>query len=393
MQAAVGFIAAEGRVMGAAAVWGGGLIAIVVVLMAVYVALLLRGIANERVISQAIASMIAARRVRDVPPQRSLLRAVAKTLADQERAASRIEVAVREWALSGPQSLTPKVVIEEILSLPEPQELVTDFFAEHAGDAGSAGAFAAFAGQLIRMEIMRVYPDLDDDWSADLDKLLAVAADGRISTVAFAGLDVRIGTRQRRAPRMTDADEVTVPEIARAIERATRRQLRLATLLHGQAEAILRLRDARWKEKPRGAAVRSLLHPPGQDESGGESPDPGGASRWLRMRRLLAAPRIKLRRPGFRKEDLESLEVTFDAIGEAVENAVECLGNGEPMRALYLLTGISVPVPAGLPGRIYNRDSLAQVRPLVAIGVWHRLAVCRWAATAMREVGDDVRAW
>jgi hypothetical protein len=373
MQAAVGFIAAEGRVMGAAAVWGGGLIAIAVVLMAVYVALLLRGIANERVISQAIASMIAARRVRDVPPQRSLLRAVAKTLADQERAASRIEVAVREWA--------------------EPQELVTDFFAEHAGDAGSAGAFAAFAGQLIRMEIMRVYPDLDDDWSADLDKLLAVAADGRISTVAFAGLDVRIGTRQRRAPRMTDADEVTVPEIARAIERATRRQLRLATLLHGQAEAILRLRDARWKEKPRGAAVRSLLHPPGQDESGGESPDPGGASRWLRMRRLLAAPRIKLRRPGFRKEDLESLEVTFDAIGEAVENAVECLGNGEPMRALYLLTGISVPVPAGLPGRIYNRDSLAQVRPLVAIGVWHRLAVCRWAATAMREVGDDVRAW
>jgi hypothetical protein len=378
--------------MGAAAEWGGGSIAVAVVLTAVYIILLLRGAANERVISETIASMIAARRVRDVPPQRALLRAVTKTLADQERAASRIEAAVHESVLAGCRSNTPEVVIDEMLGLPEPQALVTDFFAEHAGDRGSAAAFTAFAGQLIRTETMRVYPDLDDGRSADLDNLLALAADGQIAAVAVAGLDVPGGTHQSRAPRIMDADSVTVPEIARALELATRRQLRLATLLHGQAEAILRLRNTRRQERARGAAG-SWQHRPDSDESAGESPKPGGAGRWLRVRRLLATPRLKLRQAGFRGEDLESLEVTFDAIGEAVENAVECLGNGESMRALYLLTGISVPVPAGLPGRIYNRDSLAQVRPLVAIGVWHRLAVCRWAATAMKEAERNASAW
>ena len=202
--------------------------------------------------------------------------------------------------------------------MPEPQELVTDFFAEHAGDAGSAGAFAAFAGQLIRSEIMRVYPDLDDDWSADLDRLLAVAADGRISAVAFAGLDLRSGTRQGRVPRITDADEVTVPEI-RGGDRAGHQ----ASAAPGDVAARPGRSDLAATRRPLETATAGggpvAVAPAGQDESSRESPDPGGASRWLRVRRLLAAPRIKLRRPGFRKEDLESLEVTFDAIGEAIE--------------------------------------------------------------------------
>ena len=377
--------------MGAAAVWGGGSIAVAVVLMTVYVILQLRGAANEQVISDAIASMIAARRAERVPPQRALLRAVTQTLAGQERAASRIEAAVRESVMAGRSGRTPEAIIEEILSLPEPQTIVTDFFAEHAGDAGSAGAFTAFAGNLVRAETLRVYPDLDDGWSADLDKLLALAADGQISAVALAGLDVRAGARQPRAPRIADAGSATVSEIAWGLERATRRQLRLATLLHGQAEAILRLRETRRQARSR-AAARSWPGRGGNPEPAEQSRKHRVASRWLQVRLLLAAPRLRLRQAGFRREDLESLEVTFDAIGEAVENAVECLGNGEPMRALYLLTGISVPAPAGLPGRIYNRDSLAQVRPLVAVGVWHRLAVCRWASAAMREVEGDARA-
>jgi hypothetical protein len=199
--------------------------------------------------------------------------------------------------------------------------------------------------------------------------------------VALAGLDVRSGPGQARAPLMTDGHSGAIEHVVRGLEQATRRQMRLATLLHAQATAILRLRAVPRDERV-GKAVWSWLR---RRMRGGSFDGTDGQSGALRLRvhRLLAAPRLKLRQVPFRQEDLDSLEVVFDAVGEAVANALESLAGGEPMRALYLLAGVHVPVPSGLPGRIYNQDSLAQVRPLVALGVWHRLAVCRWAAVAM----------
>jgi hypothetical protein len=366
--------------MSAAEVWVCGAAAVIFLFISAYVSLLVRGAANERVISEAIAAMLAARQHQDIPPQRKLLRTITETLADQERAAARIAATVHESLLPGPARTSPPAVVKEILGLPEPQLLVTDFFAEYAGDAGSADTFTAFAGQLVRAETKRVYADLDGDVSPELDRLLALAMEGRIAEVAMAGLEVRSGPRQARAPLMTDGHSGAVEHVARGLEQATRRQMRLVTLLHEQATAILRLRAAPRGERV-GEAVWSWLRRRARGGSPDSADGPDSGLR-LRVHRLLATPRLKLRQVSFRQEDLDSLEVVFDAIGEAVTNALECVAGGEPMRALYLLAGIRVPVPSGLPGRIYNQDSLAQVRPLVALGVWHRLAVCRWAAVA-----------
>jgi len=235
---------------------------------------------------------------------------------------------------------------------------------------------------LVGSEAKRVYADLDGDASQELDRLMALAMEGRIAAVALAGLELRGGLRQARAPLMTDGNPGAVEYVVRGLEQATRRQLRLATLLHTQAAAILRLRAVPRGQRV-GEAVWSWLRRRTRGGSDGDSVGRGNGALRLRVHRLLAAPRLKLWRVPFRQDDLDSLEVVFDAIGEAVANALECLADGEPMRALYLLAGVRVPVPSGLPGRIYNQDSLAQVRPLVALGVWHRLAVCRWAAVAM----------
>jgi hypothetical protein len=153
--------------------------------------------------------------------------------------------------------------------------------------------------------------------------------------------------------------------VAGALDQATRRQLRLATLLHGQAEAILRLRGQRDETERK--TWRSRIH------------------------RLLVFPRLLLRRPEFKPDDLAVLEVALDAVGEAVDTAAEQLA-GDPTRAIYLLADLQAPVPGGLPGRIYNQNALSQVRPLAAAGVWHRLAVCRWAAAAREAIADGI-AW
>jgi hypothetical protein len=369
--------------MSTAVLWGAVLVA-ALLLFVVYVATLLRGLANERVIGNAIAAMMAARLAQDVPPQRKLLRAVVETLADQERAAARIEAAVHESMLPGGDVKSPEEIIMAIIGLQEPQLLVTDFFAEHAGDAESAGMLTAFAGQFVYGETRRVYADLRDDGSPDLDRLLMLALDGQIAAVARTGLSVPAGVFRQHVPQMANADLAAVAEVVRALEHATRRQLRLATLLHGQAEAILRLRSARPGERA-GEALWSWLRPWLRRERADSSAADERMTFGFRLHRLLAAPRRKLWRVDFGQEHLDALEIVFDAIGEAVAQTVECLAAGEPMRALYLLCGVSVPVPAGLPGRIYNQDSLAQVRPLAALGVRHRLAVCRWTAIAMRE--------
>lgn len=374
--------------MTAAEVWFCGVATMIIIFVSVYFSLLLRGAANDRVISEAVAAMLAARKREDIPPQRQLLRTVTQTLADQEGAAARISAAVFQSLLPGSVKSSPLDIITEILDLPEPQLVVTDFFAEYAGDPGSAGMFAAFAGQLVRTETRRVYADLDGDMAPELDRLVALAMEGRVAPVATASLELYGGPRQERAPLLTDGDNGAVEHVVRGLEQATRRQLRLAVLLHSQAAAILQLRASH--EDHAAEAIWTYLR---RRARGGA--DEGNAGRdavtlRLRVHRLLAAPRLKLQRAHFQQSDLDSLEVVFDAVGEAVANALECLAEGEPMRAVYLLTGIRVPVPTGLPGRVYNQDSLAQVRPLVTLGVRHRLAVCRWAAIITDDTDDAV---
>jgi hypothetical protein len=371
-----------GRALNAAEVWVSGAAAVIIVIISVYISLLVRGAANERVIGEAVAAMLAARQRQDVPPQRTLLRKITETLADQERATARIAAAVHESMLPGSAEIDRPAVIGKITGLPEPQLLVTDFFAEYAGDAGSAATFTAFAGQLVRAETEQVYADLAGGAAQELDQLIALAMEGQIAAVALAGLKVRGGPRQGRAPLMTDRNPDAVERAVRGLEQATRRQLRLATLLHAQAAATLRLRAVPGDQRI-GEAVWSWLRRRTPGGSGDDSGNRAVAALRLRVHRTLAAPRLKLRQVPFRQDDLDALEVVFDAIGEAVADALECLAGGEPMRALYLMSGVRVPVPSGLPGRIYNQDALAQVRPLVALGVWHRLAVCRWAAVAM----------
>jgi hypothetical protein len=363
--------------------WVYGSAAAIIAFTSVYFYLLIRGAANDRVIGEAVAAMLAARQRKDIPPQRQLLRTVTQTLADQERAAARISAAVRQPLPPRSAPTSPLDLVTEILDLPEPQLVVADFFTEYAGDAASAGMFAAFSGQLVRTETLRVYGNLDGDWSPELDLLVALAMEGRVGPVALAGLELHGGPSQPRTPQITDGDYSAVEHVVRGLEQATQRQLRLAVLLHSQAAAILQLRASR--DDRAAEAIWTYLRR--RARAGVDEASAGRDAVTLRVRlhRLLAAPRLRLQRARFQQGDLDSLEVVFDAIGEAVTTALECLAEGEPMRAIYLLTGIRVPVPAGLPGRVYNQDSLAQVRPLVALGVRHRLAVCRWAAVAMDD--------
>ncbi len=362
--------------------WVFGAAATIILFLFVYFSLLLRGAANERVIGEAVEAMLAKRQSKDVPPQWQLLRAVMQALADQERAAARIAMAVGQFRSPGSPPASPRDVLAEILDLPEPQVEVADFFAEYAGDPESSGMFAAFAGQLVRAETRRVYQDLDGDTKAGLGELTALALEGRVAPVALAGLEVPGGPSGPDAPLITDGDDGAVGHVVRGLEQATRRQLRLAVLLHSQAAAMARLRASR--DDRAAEAIWTYLR---RRARGGANPAGDAVTLRLRLHRLLAAPRLKRQRARFQPGDLDSLEVVFDAIGEAIANAHEALAEGEPMRAIYLLAAIRVPVPAGLPGRVYNQDSLAQVRRLVTIGIRHRLAVCRWAAAAMDDAG------
>jgi hypothetical protein len=335
-------------------VWGALIVGGVVVLASVYVAALLRGVENERVISSAISAMVAASKSTDTAPQRALLRSVTDTLLAQERAAARIEAAVWESALPGHPVPELEELVKEMLALPEPQLAVVDFLAEHGGGSGDSAVFDAFAADLVSSATRQVYADLADaDGEAYLRRLLAIALSGRVDPVARAAFDLADPPGQAHMPQVEEADPAALAGVAEALEQATRRQLRLAALLHGQAEAILRLRG-KGDERERRTAL-------------------------LRLHRLLAAPRLMLRRPQFQPGDLAVLEVAFDAVGEVVESAAEHLDDGQPSRAAYLLAAAEVPTTGGLPGRVYQQDTLSQVRPLAALGVRHRLEVCRWA--------------
>lgn len=344
-----------GGAVSAAQVWAAGAGGALVLVISVYLVLLFRAVQNERVIDIAVAAMSAAMAA-EPSPQRALLSAVADTLVAQERTAAQIEVAVHDLALRGHPVPQPDELLKALLNLPEPQLLVADFLREYGGGPGSASAFASVAGDLLRAGTTEVYGDLADEGSAELDRLLLLAAEGRIATVALAGLDGFLvpGPPDSRAPRVADLDPSAMVALARALDRMTRRHLRLATLLHGQAEAMLRPRpnERRFLARLRTRVLQLVRYPP-------------------------------VRKPAFGPSDLAALAVAFDAVGEVVDIGAERLAEGEPMQAAHLLAGLRVPVPAGLPGRMYHQESLAHVRPLAVFGVWHRLAVSRWATSAL----------
>jgi hypothetical protein len=338
----------------------------VVLFIALFMCLQLNSVRNERLINSAITAMRDAISA-ELAPQRALLHAVADTLTAQDRAAARIEIAIHTLALRDAQLALPlpdaSDLIKQLLELPEPQRLIADFLAEHAGAPVSGTTFRVIAAEPLHKAIADVFADLARDHPIELERLQDLAADGAIAAVAAAGLTAPPlpGMPPFRAPRVADVDIEAMTAIVRALSLTARRQLRLATLLHGQAEALLRTRRAERR--------------------------PLARLRW-RLHQILQLPLV--RRPQFSHEDLEALVVVFDAVGEVIDAAEKQLAAGEPARAIELLAGLRMPVPAGLPGRIYHLESLAQAQPTAVFGVWHRLAMSRWLAAGLAAVDSDV---
>lgn len=349
-----------GGLMSAALAWAGIAVAVCVLLFSVYLVLVYRAVRNERVIGMAIAAMHSAL-ADEPPPQQALLGAVADTLAEQERAAARIEVTIHELAQDGDQP-PPQALLGELFALPEPHLLIADFLGEFGG-AGSGAIVASVAADLLQAATLEIFGDLADRNPVQLERLLLLAAEGKIVPVAQAAWDAPgtdVGPCPYRGPRAADVGLTEMLAIVQALDRAVRRQLRLITLLHGQAEAILRLQ----RHEQRGAVLL-----------------------WARVRQAAHFPLA--RSPRFQPGDLAVLVTTFDAVGEIVDTAEKRLAQGESASAVHLLAGLRVPVPEGLPGRIYHQECLAQVRPLATVAVRHRLAVSRWAAAALQTAPWD----
>lgn len=341
-----------------AAAWAAWSIGALTLPALAYSMALFRALRNEHVISGAIVTMRVALTA-DPSPERELLSAVADAMAAQERAAARVEAAIHEIALRGDRIPDAGDLLAELLSLPEPQLLIAGFLREHAGGPGSDAAFASVAGDMLRTATVKAFGDLADQGLVELDSLLVLADEGRIARVARAGFNSSLDPNPLapHVPGLADLDRGAAAAIVRALDWTTRRQLRLATVLHGQAEAMLGLPRSGWR-------------------------DP--AALWIRLRTLVKFP--PPRRPEFQPSDLEALEIAFNAVGEVVDLARELLADGQPMKAAHLLAGLRIPVPPGLPGRMYLQESLAQVRSLARFGVWHRLAVCRWAASTLEVI-------
>jgi hypothetical protein len=341
--------------MGAPEAWAACAVGAVVLLVVVCLGWLFRARHNERVIAGAILDMHAA--LAEGPaPQRSLLSKVADTLAAQEREAAKIQLALQEIVPGETALPEPEALLKDLLDLPEPQLLLIEFLEHYAGSSDSDAAFVSVAAGLLRAAIIKVFGDLADDRAPELERLLLLGVEGRITPVALAGVgtDADPGALAERAPGVADLDPRAISAIVEALQFTTRRQLRLATLLHGQGEAILRLR---------------------------QSDRHGLAAMIERLALLLKFPPVA--RPAFGPAELRALVVAFDAVGEVIDTATERLSEGEPLPAAHLLAGVRVPVPPGLPGRMYHQDMLAQVRPLAALAVWHRLAVSRWTGLAL----------
>ena len=95
------------------------------------------------------------------------------------------------------------------------------------------------------------------------------------------------------------------------------------------------------------------------------------------------------------------------AIGGAIKAMKAALTDEPPSRRALLsrvagtlvpreharaLTGLRIPVPAGLPGRMYHQESSAQDRIPAAFRVWHRPAVSRRTASARQAVHHRIGA-
>lgn len=346
--------------MSTAVAWEIGGAGALTLLVLLYLVLQLLAVRNEHLINTSVAAMRDALGA-EPAPQRALLCAIADTLVAQDRAAARIEIAVHELALGErePQDSLPEPqqLLKQLLDLPEPQRLLADFLAEHAGAAISGTTFLAIKADLLRAATAEVFADLTGEGSVTLDLLQELAADGGMEAVALAALKAPVlpGRAPFQAPRVAALDFSAMKAIVTALDSATRRQLRLLTLLHGQAEALLRVSRNQGRLKLR-----------------------------TRLDRALRLPLI--RRPQFTRAELRELEIVFDAVGEVIDSAEKQLAAGQAAGAMQLLASLRLPVPAGLPGRMFHLDSLAQARPAAAVGVWHRLAVSRWLAAALTAV-------
>jgi hypothetical protein len=327
-----------------------------VLFITIYLTLLTRALRSEALIGEAIKAMRDARGS-DPPPQRVLLRLIADATADQEEVALRLEAAVRKAALQDDPPPNPADLLgEELLRLPEPQLLLTNFLREHAGCPGSESVLASIAAEILQTATAEAFSDFTDAGMVELDRLLMLADDGHIAPIALAGVRSSVSPRppQPNVPRVQDLDPVGLRSIARALDQSARQQLRLATILHGQAEAMLR---------PRPVRRRPFL------------------TIWLQIRTTTNFPLP--RSPKFNRAELDALATTLDCIGEMIAMAAERLQVDQPVSAIRILAGLQVPVPAGLPARMYLQESLAQARPLTRFCVWHRLATCRWTAASL----------
>lgn len=323
------------------------------VLLAVYTTLLSRALRSEQLIGEAIVEM---RAERQEPPQRGLLRAIADTLAGQEQEVAKIRADISGLRVSDEEVPDPAKLVANLLSQREPQALLTEFLRDHAGYRDSDAAFVAMAADIVRDATARVFGE-----SAAAERLMALAAEGRIEDVARASMEshARTDGPSLEPPKVADLDPAAMTAIVRELDRSTRRQLRLATLLHNQAEVMMRMQ--------RGKRGLSAL--------------------WFKVRALISFPLP--RRPAFELDDLDALALECDAIGEVLQMARERLMNGELTQAAHMVAGVRVPVGRGIPGRLFLQESLGQARPLAQFGVWHRLAVCQWVVAALAQVTRD----
>jgi hypothetical protein len=350
-----------------------GSVAAVIVFFSICVAVRVRRCRTEHTILKAVADMSALLQA-DPAPQRILLGDLADILAAQDGALHRLERKIRGLMspLSEADAARAEVteIIADVLDLPEPTRLVTDFIIEHAGSVRFGAAQAAYRTRVVEQAVRRMSTAAED-----LGTLVELAAAGEVAPVATAMFETRCtdappsvpasspeaarvlaGERSRfqaeigAAPYLSTLDPTAVGRTARSLNEAVRRQLRLVTMLHAQAEKII----------------------------GRTPPRPSGP--WTA--RVLAVLPICRRLPDG-KLDLAGLTVAFDAAGEVLTLIDERLAEHEPLQAVHLLATVRLPLPAGFPGRILTQEALTQVRPLAELGVLHRLAIARWAGDAL----------
>jgi hypothetical protein len=419
--------------MGTAQAGAAGVIAALLALAGAYYGLLARICRNEQVISEAIIAMHGCLNSGQAP-QRAALAAIADTLAAQEEATAQIMAALRARGQRAPGA---EVLLRGLLSLPESQLVFAGFLAEQVGGmAGLRSGFGAIAADLLRAATEEVFGDLATRDPAALDRLLLLASGGTTDAVARMALEVRAapGGGPGPAPRLADLGPELSRGTVRGLVRITRRQVDLAAVLHGQAEEILLVQGRRQRRSgpaeddrpgPGGSSDLSTdqglgeeqlngHHSSGQqnadeqentdrpESADGQEPGPPGRGKLNLSRRLARhlhdlvqlartwLPELPRRAvpAAYGTEQLAALAVALDAAGESLDQAQRWLDNGELGHAAQLLAQLRLPVPAGLPGRMYHQESLAAARPLAALGAWHRLAVCRWTADAVAAASE-----